>query len=455
VRRAPLGILWSAFFVACHSDGIGAKPGQATSLNAAVETVHETLDAAAACPAIDASMLAEVALDVKSLAAKPPDIVDEKHVLAHFYGRLAEIARGTATDHVHIGVYGDSNMTMDYITGQMRRTLATRFGDAGHGFVALTRPWPWYVHMDVRHDLELKEWKVIATSTNQVGDGLYGFANMAAETGSANAVTWVATARDDAPIGKSVEHFDIYYLKKPNGGSFKIKLDGKVDRTISTASLVNEAAFEKIDVADGPHKLEVVSVGDGRVRVYGTTMERAPEPGKYGILVDSLGVGALNFEQMQHVESKTRVAMLSHRKYDLVLFLLGTNMFVPSLHAKWVGNVLKDFREALPECPIMILTPPDIVLHGTDEHSDPRIVNLVKQFKKIAADENAAYFDFWSAMGGDASIKKFAKMGLANYDYVHLTSRGGAIMGDRLVYALFHDLQNWIAQNPDAGCAGH
>ncbi len=404
------------------------------------------------CPPMDKALAAPFELETKVLTVKPPEIVDEKHMLGHFYKRLAEIARGTAKDHVRIGVYGDSNMTMDYMTGQMRRTLAARFGDAGHGYVALSRPWPWYLHQDVRHDINLRDWKQIATSTNQVGDGQYGFANMAAESSTPGATAWLQTATDASPIGKSCSRLDVYYLKGSTRGSFQIKVDGKALRTINTGATETEAGFEKIEVEDGAHKLECVALGNGKVRLFGATMERQPAEKKFGVTVDSLGVGALNFEQMQHVNSKVRVQMLEHRKYDLVVFLLGTNMFVPSLHGKWVDNVLKDFRAALPETPILILSPPDIVLHGSDEHSDPRIVNLAKQMKGIAAKQDAAFWDFRDAMGGDIAIKKFRTLGLAAPDYVHLSKEGGGIMGNRLVYSLFADMQTWLASNPDAGC---
>lgn len=404
------------------------------------------------CPALDKELTAPFALDTKTISVQPPEIVDDKAVMAHFYTRIAELARGTAKDHVRIGVYGDSNMTADYITGQMRRTLAARFGDAGHGYVGLSRPWPWYLHQDVRHDIKLADWRQIATSTDQVGDGEYGFANMAAESSKAGAKAWVKTAVDTAPIGTKVAHFDVYYLKGPSRGSFEIKIDGNLERTIATASTETEAGFERIDVEDGAHELDAVAVGNGKVRLFGATMERDPAPNKFGVIVDSLGVGALNFEQMQHVESKVRVAMLQHRKYDLVVFLLGTNMFAPHLHAKWVANVLKDFRAALPEAPLLILSPPDIILKSDDPHSDPRIVNLAKQMKDIASKEGAAFWDFREAMGGDLSIKRFYKLGLAAGDFVHLTKDGGAIMGNRLVYALFAEMQGWLAKNVEAGC---
>lgn len=343
-------------------------------------------------------------------------------------------------------------MTMDFITGQMRRALAARFGDAGHGYVALGRPWPWYVHQDVRHEVSAKGWRMFATSTNQTSDGLYGFANIAAESAQPGASSWVQTAADPAPIGKAVSHFDVYYLKRPAGGAFQIKIDGKVERDVGTAHETIEAGFERLDVPDASHKLECVVTGTGKVRLFGVTLEREPAEKRFGVQVDGLGVGALNFEQMQHVDSKTRVAMLQHRKYDLVVFLLGTNMFVPSLHGKWVSNVLEDFRAALPETPILLLSPPDIVLHASDEHSDPRIVALAKQMKRIAADNDAAFWDFHGAMGGDAAIKRWVKLGLGAPDFIHLTPAGGALMGNRLVFALFKDLQGWLALHPHAGC---
>ena len=68
-------------------------------------------------------------------------IVDEAHDLDSFYARVSPVSvRGKAKDHVRIAVYGDSNMTMDFITGSMRRLLQGKYGDGGHGYVAMGRP---------------------------------------------------------------------------------------------------------------------------------------------------------------------------------------------------------------------------------------------------------------------------------------------------------------------------
>ena len=64
--------------------------------------------------------------------------------LEHFYGALARTAKGDGvTRIVH---YGDSPTTADLITGDVRHLLQARFGDAGHGFILIDKPWAWYQH---------------------------------------------------------------------------------------------------------------------------------------------------------------------------------------------------------------------------------------------------------------------------------------------------------------------
>jgi hypothetical protein len=139
------------------------------------------------CSAIPPEAYALPPLDTKLVSVPTGAIVDEGKSMEPFYARLARLVRGKAKDHVRIAVYGDSNMTMDFITGAMRRTLQAKFGDGGHGFVALARPWAWYRHFDVKMDVQDAGWRKIATSTNQVSDGHYGFANIASESSTGGA----------------------------------------------------------------------------------------------------------------------------------------------------------------------------------------------------------------------------------------------------------------------------
>ncbi|HSO31571.1 MAG TPA: hypothetical protein VLT33_03615, partial [Labilithrix sp.] len=77
----------------------------------------ETEPPAPVCPPIDEAKLAPPACDGTFITTPVPDVVDARGSLSFFYERLAALARGRATDHVRMAMYGDSNLTMDGITG--------------------------------------------------------------------------------------------------------------------------------------------------------------------------------------------------------------------------------------------------------------------------------------------------------------------------------------------------
>ena len=58
--------------------------------------------------------------------------------------------------------YGDSPVTADSITADVRSLLQQHFGDAGHGFVLIAKPWAWYGHRGV--DVQGKGWHIEAAT---------------------------------------------------------------------------------------------------------------------------------------------------------------------------------------------------------------------------------------------------------------------------------------------------
>lgn len=376
---------------------------------------------------IDLARLAGPVCDDSVVKTAVPDIVDPAGSLSFFYERLAVLARGRATDHVRMAMYGDSNLTMDGITGQLRRHWQMRLGDGGHGWVSLARPWGWYQHEDARHG---GTWRAF----RQIG-----------------AAAWVGTAREGSPVGRRASRFDLYWLQQPSGGDLDVLVDGQRVTTITTRSTTFENGFRRFDLPDGPTELRAIHAGRGAVRLFGATMERETP----GVVVDSLCAGALNFEQMAHAKSATRRPMVERRHWDLVAFQLGTNMFALSAHKDWAKAVIAELRASLPDASFLILAPADLILDVNDPHSDPRIVTIVRQLRELAAETGCAFWDLREAMGGDASIRAFIKRDLAERDRVHLKKAGAELMADRMLCALTKDLRAYLVTHPDAGCGAH
>jgi hypothetical protein len=379
----------------------------------------------------------------------PPIEDATSEAMAPLYEKMALLLRGKATDHVRIGMYGDSNMTMDWITGRMRRLLQKKHGDAGHGYVALAKPWNWYHHMDVKHDLWLDSWINFAVSTAPAMDHLIGFAGIAAQSKHAGAVTWVETAPMGSPIGTTASQFDLYYLQRKGAGTFKIIVDGQKLQEVDAAGDSSSAQFLHFELPDAPHKVAFLATSPKPVRLFGVSMER----GTPSFVVDSLGCGALSAQQMAEKEDQTiNEQMLAHRRYDLVIDMVGTNMWdAAKLPLHW-KTILDTHKKALPTASILMLAPPDTAEKISSPHSDKRIVMVADSKRKIAAENGVAFWDFRAAMGGDLSIVKFRRHEMAWSDLIHFNEKGAAYMADRIVYAIWRDFMKWLAAHPTAGC---
>ena len=405
------------------------------------------------CPPPAPEKLAPFECSDKIVKTPVPPIVDPKDTMARFYERLAQLARGTATERVRIGIYGDSNLTSDLLSGHLRRVLQARFGDAGHGWISLSRPWGSYRHEDVESKGFWPMFELYTPTTHVARDKEYGFANMAAESKDVGAAAWAGTTKDPkAPVGHSVNHFELFFLKQPHGGSFDLLLDRKTLRTVNTRSDAFEAGFEVVDAEEGPHEIRAVVKGDGPVRLFGTSLDRVV-PGAPGVQIDSLGAGALNYERLASVAEDVRRPQLARRAYDLVVLWLGMNvMFVPP-NKGYTKAFIASLRAALPTTPILVLTPGDTVREG-ETKSDPRIVEVARQMRDVAAEEGTAFWDFREAMGGDGSIVGFTKRGLTGQDHIHFGPEGSHLMGQRLLCAMWTDLAGHVDKRPDLGCPG-
>ena len=450
---SALRILLGAFAFACtrpHAVPTEAPQLQGASLPgpapSAVSAVSAAPEGPPACPAVSQEAL--TLPDEHAIFEGVPNVlIENDSALQGFADRALALFRGKDRGHVRIAIYGDSNMTMDFISGGLRRLLQQKYGDAGHGFVALSRPWNWYRHMDVRHDLWEDKWTPFATSTHPTRDGHYGLANIAAETVMPGAWASVATAGPSAPIGQKATHVDVFYMGRPNGGGFALKIDGAEKERFVSAAATAEARVASFDLEDAPHKVEVLATHAG-IRMFGVAMERNVP----GFVVDSLGVGALNYELFLHVSKESRDPMLKARDYDLVVFMLGTNMFAYDHHEAWVKEVLASYKAVLPRASFLIAGAPDMERERGDNKSDPRISRVNAQFRAAALASGAAYWDTRAAMGGNLSIRRFARAGLAEADMVHFRKDGGIALGERLGHALLQVAATRLTFDASAGC---
>lgn len=366
--------------------------------------------------------------------------------LSSFYESLARLERGKLKEPLRIGVHGDSNLTKDALTGELRRVLQGRYGDAGHGFLAAVRAWGWYRHQDVQQSNDAW-WRVLAISAPRSPDLGYGLGGIAAVCRSPGGRTWFATSEEDSPIGHQVSRIGIVYRRQPEGGSFDVIIDGKTCDEIATGGDTVAAVQKTYEVPDGPHRLDLLTKTEGEVRVLGVSFERD----RPGVVVDSFGVGGAYFQALTLEDHELTRQMASQRKHSLVVYWLGANPHFAKLYARDVKTVVEERRKTMPGLSVLIISPPDQASQGRDSPSSPVSQTIAQHLREAASENDCAFWPMRDAQGGEGAGGRFLKSGLA-VDKQHLSQDGSKLMARMLLHELWKDYARYLETHPRAGC---
>src|SRR5579871_2092560 len=240
-----------------------------------------------------------------------PNLIDPHQALKPFYQALwrSEARQpGAVTRILH---YGDSPTTADSITADVRSLLQAQFGDAGHGFILVAKPWAWYGHRGV--EVHGKGWRIEAASQSRARDGIHGLGGVSFEGGT-SASSHFVLREDHARV-------EIQYLRQPGGGTLRVDASGSEIGRVETDGDEKQPAFEMFLLPPGATDIDLL-VERAPVRLFGVSFERN-EP---GVIYNSLG---LNGAQVQMIvrsfERNQWAAELQHEQPDLVVVNYGTN----------------------------------------------------------------------------------------------------------------------------------
>ena len=106
--------------------------------------------------------------------------------MTHFYSALALTEQKQPGAITRISHFGDSPISGDLISGEARTLMQDKFGDSGHGFILVSKPWDFYYHENVL--MEGKGWKVNSPVLPGGGGGDFGLggASFTADSSSAS-----------------------------------------------------------------------------------------------------------------------------------------------------------------------------------------------------------------------------------------------------------------------------
>jgi lysophospholipase L1-like esterase len=356
--------------------------------------------------------------------AAAPLLDDANGGLDHFYQALARTERrepGAVTRATH---YGDSPTTADLITGDIREMLQTRFGDAGHGFVLIAKPWAWYQHRGIW--LSGSGWSIFPATQSELRDRMYGLGGVTFLTDTGARTRF---ALDDP--GQS--HFELYFERQAGGGTVGAFANG-FETPIARMGTTGDAApgFASFDVPGGAKTIELRA--DGPVRLFGLTAEK-PGP---GVVYDSIGLNGASVTVLSRIFNAAHWASeLQHRNPDLVTINYGTNEadftdFIDKDYEKELREAIRRARAALPAASILVMSPMDRGYRGEsgDIETMETIPRIVEIQRRVAADTGCGFFDTFAAMGGAGTMSRWydAQPRLVSADFIHPYPAGGKII---------------------------
>lgn len=366
-----------------------------------------------------------------------PEASGVQSPLAHFYEALRQLQAGTDEDgKVRILAYGASHTDADIYPHYLRTYLQQRFGDAGHGFVHVARPWNWYRHVDMRVD-GVKRWLTThAQRRKDNEDGMFGLMGASLTASSKRAFGRVAPRH-----GTVASDYEIYFLQQPRGGSFELFVDGERLSVVKTRAKTKAAGYYAFTRPEGEHTVEIRPVGNGSVRMFGMTAERANK----GVVVDTLGIGGTRAANMLRWDEGVWADNVSHRQPDLVMLAYGTNEATDAhadiaVYDSDLRAVLDKLQRVAPKASCMIVGGGDFP-RKLDDGSwgiRPRVSQIRRVQREVSADYGCAFWDLHAFMGGDLSMTRWANShpAMAKDDHIHFTKRGYTRMGMGLVDAM-------------------
>ncbi|MDP2316635.1 MAG: GDSL-type esterase/lipase family protein [Pseudomonadota bacterium] len=376
--------------------------------------------------------------DVATIAPEP--LRGRPEDLARVRAVLAKAAKKEG--HTRLSFWGASHVAGEYFTGELRRILQDRYGDAGHGFVMPAAPWTGYRVTDTNLCTGGAWTSDFHNRKGGRDDGLFGPGGMSVEALAPTSYGWVQTTKTN-PHGRAVSRFEVLYLRQPGGGELDVHVDDAAPIRIPTGAPmgVTGPGAAVLTVPDGAHRLAVSAAGDGPVRVFGVHMERdAP-----GVIIDAMGVSGRTAASWLAWDAGLQAAYLDRRPVDLAVLAYGTNEandrgLSEDEYRATLRKVLTRMRRVLPDAACVLIGPSDRGRHvsrATYAIWGPTAW-VARTQREIAPEFGCVSWDLQEATGGPGSMLRWwgNTPALAAGDLIHFTAAGYRELATRFVTAL-------------------
>lgn len=344
---------------------------------------------------------------------------------------------------------GDSHTAGDYFTGEIRRQLQQRYGNAGIGWVT-----PGYVK-NQRHDgVKLSgfgDWQVLR-ATRAVNPApnppLGGFVAIGGETASGFRITF------KTPESAYLMRISVLQANSANALGGSVELASEIE-SVRVPQDSGRPGWELhpilLNVAGEYAWLKASGSAASTSIVGGLSIERL-QP---GVVVSAMGVNGAQIDEFLAWDESALASYLQNLPQNLVVLAFGTNeafaeRFDAGEYAEKLTQAIRRIRR-YSQAAVLLLAPPDVRQVGRTSAArrasacgdPPANLALVDATLEAVARREKTLFWSWRRWGeligatcGTASLAQ-SNPPLARPDRIHLTPEGYQRSADRLLKDLF------------------
>jgi lysophospholipase L1-like esterase len=357
-----------------------------------------------------------------------------------FYKRssLDKIATKWATPNpysISIVHLGDSHVQSDIFPGELRKNLQAVKGNGGRGMVFPYAIAKTYSGNDYKSSYS-GNWKC-ARSIEYIPRLPLGASGITCQTFDSNASF---TIQFKAPLSEKNKTLKIFCKKSYSSYDFIVKTREKEVLVVVDNYVCPDLPYVEIDLPvigdtitiqltkQNPHESEF--------ELYGMSLEAGQ---KEGLMLHCLGIGGAQYRSI--LAQTLFQDQLPFLNPDLVIVDFGTNDYlytdeIPEKMESEIKNVIRKVRFSAPNADILLTTPQDMNRKGRNIESGEDFSDLIR---KIAKEENCAFYDWFWISGGPRTMITWQEKGLSN-DLIHLTQNGYKLKGNLLTDAFLNTI---------------
>ncbi|MGX5820225.1 hypothetical protein ACWKWU_18660 [Chitinophaga lutea] len=352
--------------------------------------------------------------------------------LTQFLSALRSLKSGHRKK-VRIAYFGDSMIEGDLITQDLRDSLQSFFGGQGVGFVPATSVVSGF-RATIGHSFSPNwtDYHFKNTPPAGVELGPSGHAFIPSEE------SWV---RYNPVKRRRLSRFNEVSLLY-GAGTRDVTLNSKFVRLSGKGKL---NAYTFISDTTAQSLLLKFRGGSDETPFYGVCFESGS-----GVFLDNYSFRGISGIELGKLSRRMWQEVQSVRPYDLIVLHYGANvLFLPEntrfdWYEKPMTRVVDSLRKLFPQTSILIVGTADKAYKKQGRYvTAPGVKALMKIQHGFAESRGMAYWNLYSAMGGEGAMARWVEgdTAYANKDYTHFNFRGASRVGGLLYKAIMDEYE--------------